>query len=413
MKSVDFLIIGGGAAGTTAAGVLRALKPQASITIISDENYEMYSRVLLPNYIRGEITRDKVFLKNVPWYEQNRVELVKNNKAEKLVPGEKFLETESGEQYKYGKLLIAIGAKPIQLKCAGADLGNIFYMWTLDDADGIIKASKMAKRGVVIGGGFIGLEFAHSFKDRGVETTILDAAPYYWGNRLDAKSSKVIQNLLEANGIKVICSDGVERFLGANGKVGKVVTQSGQEFNCDLVGVGIGVRSDFSWLGDSGLMIKDGIVTNEYLETNLADVYAAGDSVCYFDLFCKAPHLVATWANATTQGAAVAKTMSGVRTPFEAVSSYTINFFGGSCTFIGMTEDGFADEVCERGSVAAQKLSRFFLKNIGGQLRMVGATLVNAASEVGLVTSIIKNRVDLSRKKEKLADLDFDLKELE
>lgn len=415
VNQVDFLIIGGGAAGTTAAQVLRSLSPNSSISIITDENYEFYSRVLLPNYIRGEIPREKLFFKNEAWYQDNRIELVRKNPAKKLISADKILELADGEQYKYGKLLIAIGAKPIVLKNEGSDFQNIFYMWTLDDADRIIEASKGAKKGVVIGGGFIGLEFAHSFKVKGIKTTILEGAAHYWGNRLDEESSKVLQNILEENGIKVVCGDLVEKFIPKDNSsnVGSLVTKSGQEFESDLVGIGIGIRSDLSWLSGSGIKIDNGIVTNEYLETNLPDVYAAGDCVEYFDLFCRAPHLVATWANATTQGAVVAKTMSGIKTLFEAVSSYTINFFGASCSFVGMTDRGFADEVISRGSVEDKRITRIFLKKFDNQTRIVGATVINAPNELSFLAGAIKNKVDVSSYKDKLTDIIFDLVSLE
>ena len=414
MKSVDFLIIGGGAAGTTAAQVIRSLKPEAAISILSDENYEMYSRVLLPNYIRGEINREQVFLKKPDWYQQNRIELVKNASAQKLLANEKTLVCGNGNTYKYDKSLIATGALPIKLNVPGNDLGNISYMWTINDADKIVTACQEAKEGLIIGGGFIGLEFAHSFKVKGIETTILEGAPYYWGNRLDESSSKVLQNILEANGIRVIVKDQVEKFIAkADGAVGGLVTKSGQQFDCDLVGIGIGIRSDLSWLAaGSGIKIDGGIVTNEYLETSIPDVYAAGDCVSFYDLIIQAPHIVGTWANATTQGSVVARNMMGIKTIFEAVSSYTINFFGASCSFIGMTDENFADEIIDRGSVEAAKMSRIFLKKYGSDIRIVGATVINEPSQVMPLASLIKNKVDIATYKNKVSDIAFDLKSL-
>ncbi|OGD94151.1 hypothetical protein A2697_04765 [Candidatus Curtissbacteria bacterium RIFCSPHIGHO2_01_FULL_41_44] len=413
-RQTDFLIIGGGAAGTTAAGVIRTLNPNAKITILSGENYRLYSRVLLPNYIRGEITREQLFLKNPMWYRENQIELVGNSKAAKLIPDQKKVELANGETFLYKKLLIATGASPIRLNVPGADLENISYMWTIGDADTIIEAAKTAKRGVIIGGGFIGLEFAHSFKEKGIETVILEGAPYYWGTRLDEKSSRVLRNLLEANGIKVVAGDQVQEFEGRTLKrvVGTVKTKSGKKYEADLVGIGIGIRNDLEWLNDSGMKIDGGIVTNEYLETSIPDVYAAGDCVSFYDLIIQVPHIVGTWGNATTQGAVVAKTMCDVRTAFEAVSAYTINFFGSSCSFIGMTEEDFVDEIVVRGSVEDSKITRIFVKKYNSQTRIVGATVINNPAEVSPLTTAVKNRVDIASHKDRLSDLSFDLKQL-
>src|SRR3989344_2215375 len=109
MKSVDFLIIGGSAAGTTAAEVIRQLKPQASITIITDENHEQYSRVMIPHYIRGKVSRDQVFLKKPSWYQEKNIELVKGSKAVSLELDSHRVKVSNGEEYQYAKLLIAIG----------------------------------------------------------------------------------------------------------------------------------------------------------------------------------------------------------------------------------------------------------------------------------------------------------------
>ena len=415
MKSVDFLIVGGGVAGTTAAQTIRGLKPDTSIVILSDENYELYSRILLTGYIRGEVTREQVFLKKPKWYQENRIDLAKGISARKLDANAHTGECENGEIYQYKKLLLALGARPIKLNVPGSELGNISYMWTIEDAEKIITDLKTAKRGVVIGGGFIGLEFAHAFKIKGIETTILDGSQYYWGNRLDKGSSQVIQNILEKNGISVIAGEMAEKFVGGQDNpqsVGKVITKSGKEFECDLVGIGIGIKSDLEWLEGSGIKVDQGIVTNEYLETNLPDVYSAGDCANFYDVIIEGQHLVGTWANATIQGTVVGKTMTGQRTIFEAVSAYTARFFNSTCSFVGMTEPDFADESVTRGTVAEGKIARIFVKHIRGTKRIIGAIVVNNFSEVAPITDAIKNKVDVSQNRDKLADANFDLHSL-
>ena len=109
MKNVDFLIVGGSAAGTTAAEVIRQLNPQSSVTIITDENHEQYSRVLIPHYIRGKVSRDQVFLKKPEWYEEKGIELIKGIKVIKLDSGGHKVDLSNGEQIGYKKLLVAIG----------------------------------------------------------------------------------------------------------------------------------------------------------------------------------------------------------------------------------------------------------------------------------------------------------------
>ena len=213
MKIVDFLIVGGSAAGTTAAETIRTNLPNSSITIISDENYEQYSRVLLPHYIRGKVAREQVFLKKSEWYQERKIELVKGVKAEGLDTGGKKVGLSNDEEYHFGKLLIAIGADVIKWSVPGSDKTKVLYMRTIEDGDEIVKVASQSKKAIVIGGGFIGLEFASCFRMNGVsDVTVLVLEPYFWSGKLDNKSSRVLVSTLEKNGVKVLTNEEVDNF---------------------------------------------------------------------------------------------------------------------------------------------------------------------------------------------------------
>src|SRR3989344_1730538 len=419
MKIVDFLIVGGSAAGTTAAETIRTNLSDSSITIISDENYEQYSRVLLPHYIRGKVAREQVFLKKSEWYQERKIELVKGVRVEGLDTGGKKVGLSNGEEYHFGKLLIAIGADVIKWSVPGSDKTKVLYMRTIEDGDEIVKVASQSKKAIVIGGGFIGLEFASCFRMNGVsDVTVLVLEPYFWSGKLDNKSSRVLVSTLEKNGVKVLTNEEVDHFDYSNNQ-SKAVTKSGKVFPFDAVGVGIGIKSDLSWLEGSGIKINRGVLTNEYLQTNVADVYAAGDCAEFYDVIFERKHIIGNWANATSQGLAVGKTMSGVKTVFETASSYSISFFdppageaGGSCSFIGGTDEKFADEIVSRGSVESGKMTRIFVKTIGGVMRVVGATVINSVADVSPLTMVVKSKVDVLRHKDKLGDQGFDLREL-
>lgn len=412
MKQTDYLITGGSAAGTTAADVIRMMKPDAKITIVTDEPYEFYSRVLLPPYVRHKVSREQVFLKSGDWYAQRKIDFVKGVRAEKLDSGKKEVSFNNGEIYHYGRLLITVGGKTIQFDAPGANLNNILYFRTIDDADKIIEACKGAKSAVVIGGGFIGLEFASCFKANGVEdVTALVIEPYFWLGKLDEDSSRVLAGTLTKNGVKIITEEEVVGFEGA-GKVEAVVTKSGKRYEAQVVGIGIGIRADIEWLKDSGIKVARGVLTNEYLETSIADVYAAGDCAEFKDVIFERQHMLGNWANATNQGSAVGKTMAGVRTVFETASSYTTNYFDGSCSFIGVTDEDFVDEIISRGSVESGKMTRIYIKTISNVLRIVGATVINNAGEVAPISTAIKNKIDVDSFRSRLSDVNFELKDL-
>ncbi len=432
MKSTDYLIIGGSAAGTTAAEVIRGFKPDSSIAIVSDEPHEQYSRVLMPHYVRHKVSREQVFLKKPDWYQEKKIELVKGVKAVSLEPKSKRVKASDGQEFQYGKLLIAIGGYVNKIAVPGSDLANILYMRTIEDGDEIVKVASESKKAVIIGGGFIGLEFCSCFKLNGVEDiTALVLEDYYWQGKLDEESSKVLCSVLTRNGIKIVTGEEVDNIQPRRGPtpkgveplkdvVGAVQTKSGKKFQADVVGVGIGIKSDLAWIEDSGIKVNRSIVTNEYLETNIPDIYAAGDCAEFWDVVFERQHIMGNWANATSQGLAVGKTMAhsassgqaGQKTVFETASSYSINFFDGSCSFIGVTDEKFADQIIVRGSVENHKMTRIFVKKLNGVTRIVGATIINDPAEVSPITFAVKNKADVSKFLEKLADQDFSLKEI-
>jgi len=427
MKAVDFLIIGGSAAGTTAAEVIRGLKPEASISIINEENHEQYSRVLLPHYIRHKIGREQVFLKKAQWYSEKNIDFIKGVRAHRLEVSSKKVSLSNGGEIEYGKLLLAVGGEVMKLDVGGSDLENILYLRTIEDGDRLINACRGGKKGIVIGGGFVSLDFATGFRLNGIEeVTVLVRDEYFWSKHLDHESSLLMQNILGKNGVKVVTHDEVDHFEAKGGRslpetpqrpssssVGQVVTKAGKKLDVDVVGVGIGIKLDLDWISSTGVKINRAVLTNEYLETNIPDIYAAGDCSEFHDVFFERQHVMGNWANAISQGLAVAKNMCGVKTVYETISSYSDTFFdppaGGAYSFIGVTDESYADKVIKRGSVEAGKMARIFVKSINGTMRIVGASIINDPSEVSPISSLIRSKKDISSDIENFSDPNFDL----
>ncbi len=412
MKKVDYLIIGGSAAGTTAADTIRNLLPEATITIVTDEKHEQYSRVLIPHYIRGKVVRDQVFLKKPEWYVEKNIELLGGIKVVGIDVGQKLIKLSGGKEILFGKLLITVGGYVIPLNIPGIDGENIVYMRTVEDADQIIAKAKSAKRAVIIGGGFIGLEFASCLRVNGVnDVTMLVRESSFWSGKLDQVSGKIIADTLGKNGVKIVTNIFVDHFEN-----GAVVANNGQKFPADLFGIGIGIKSDLAWLEGTEIKINRAISTNEFLETSAPGIFAAGDCAEFHDVIFERQHIVGNWSNATSQGAAVGKTMAGQKTVFETASSYSISFFeppnGGSCSFLGVTEADYANEVIARGSMEENKMTRIFIKRMNEINRIVGATIINGAMDVAPLTMVIKNRTDVSAHMAELDKAEFDLKQL-
>ncbi len=404
-----YLIIGGGVAGFTAAETLRQKDTASSITVINSEPYALYSRVMLskPDFFLGKIPFDKVWMRGQDWYEKNNITFFGGKTATSLDPNNKIVKLSDGLELGYDKLLIATGACARKWGISGSEKEGVYYLRTIDDGKKIMEAIKTAKRAVTIGGGFISFEMADLLSLAKIDTTILIRENYFWEPTLDEASGKMIEEVLANNGVKILDNAEVQEVIGAE-KVEGILLKDGRKIECDMVICGIGVACDFNWFVSSGIKTNRGILTNEYLQTNLPDVYAAGDIAEYNDLLLEEYVQLGNWINAREQGRIAGLNMAGIHEPFKFVSFYTTQGMGVSIAFVGDTRPAKDRVIIKRGSPEINSYARIII--VGKEL--VGATLINRTSELTQIAKLIKNNVDVSQKYKELEDPDFNLKNL-
>ena len=264
MEKVDYLIIGGGVAGVTAAETIRENDSQSSVAIISDENEPLYSRIQLPHYLRSEFGLGGVYLRKWENYQQKNIRIFAPKTASALDTESKILTLDDGQKLIFSKLLIASGSKLNTLSLPGSNLKGVHYLRTITDANSILESMKEAKAATVIGGGFIGLEFAHTFAENGLKTTFLILEPYFWQKMWDETSGKLVEKILGEYGIKCLVNEETASFVG-NERVEELITKSGKTISTQIVGIGIGVRSSLEYLvGTSVNLEKNAVLVNEY-----------------------------------------------------------------------------------------------------------------------------------------------------
>jgi NAD(P)H-nitrite reductase large subunit len=408
MQLVDYLIVGGGVAGTTAAETIRKLDANATITIVSDEPHPLYSRVLLPHYIRGKVGRDFVFLKKPTWYEEQSIELKNGTTLAKINPTNHTATTHDDTEYQYKKLLLATGGQVRKLDFP--ELRGTTYFRTIEDADTILELldaiatrPKSEQVGVVCGGGFIGLEFAPIFCERGIETHVSIRESRYWEPVFDVASSEFLHTIFKEQDIHLHTNTRYVKVEGSDALLS--VDISGTRVPASLLGIGIGLIPNFTVPGEAGVTVRDGIVTNEYLETNVPNVYAAGDIAEFHDVTVGRQRVVGNWMNAQQQGACAGKNMVGERTEFRLVSSYATTPFGTAIVFLGDTDRLPGTEVISRGSVKDRSVGQIFVR----KSKIVGATLMNMARERRPLTQLIERGTDIQNLKVALGDISTDL----
>lgn len=398
----DYLILGGGIAGVTAAENIREKDTTATIGIISDEPHLIYSRVLIPSYLKKRISREQLFLRRPEDFTKAGIDLHLGQSAVSLDTKFKSVQTESGTAFGYRKLLLTTGGK---VKPWGKKeyLSSIYRMQTIDDADRIFADLTKLNRPLVVGSSFISLEFLEVFLLNQITPTLLSREPYFFGKIFDAKGGELLRVNFERHGIQSFFGDGIKE-VRQKGPQFSVMTERLEEVLCDAFGVGVGIERHTGFLSGSGVELGEkGIKTNKFLETNTEDVFAAGDIAEFYDLILGKHRLAGNWTNAFLQGKLAGQNMAGGRAPFRNVSAYSITNLGFQITALG--ECAPDAETIVRVDPQAEQYERFFIKN--GVL--VGAALINRFKDKPHIAKLIESKTSVEEHKEKLADFRFDI----
>ena len=417
MQQFKYLIIGAGVAGTTAAETIRSLDTEGAIALVGDEPYPFYSRIALSkeNYMLKRMTEEQVvWLKKESFYTDKNITYLKGVTATGLDAAKKQVPLSNGEVLQYEKLLLAVGGTPRHWTLPGSDKKGIYYLRTLDDARAVMTEFETLKEGLLIGGGFITFELCDIMIKRNIKPTVMLREPYYWANLLDETSGRLIEDYLKKGGVEIFYEEEVVEAYGDD-HVDGIKTNKGRKIPTHFISVGIGIVDRHEPFKASGLEIKKGIVTNQYLETNLPDIWAAGDCAEYTDVILGERVQLGNWANAMMHGRTAAMNMmastgspQAKKTEYCTLSAYTTQGLGLAICFVGdvfVTPD---KEVLKRGSRASGKYTRLMVK--GG--RVIGATQLNMTPELPWISKLITSQRDISAIKDKLTDPAQDLRAL-
>ena len=409
MKEIKYLIIGGGIAGTTAAETIRHSDASGPIAIISEELYPVYSRVMLSkrDFYSKEWEEDKIWFRKPDWYQKENIELIVGKSAVGLDAGKKIVRLNDGNEIKYEKLLIATGSCARKWIIPGSDKKNIFTLRSLNDAKAIRERMQTAKKAVAIGGGFVSFEMCHILRQFNIDTTLVLRESYYWEPVLSEDEAVVVEEALVKNGIKILKNSEVSEVTGGE-FAESIILKDGTKIDCDMIIPGIGVICSLDWLKNSGIETNKGILTNEYLETSIPDIWASGDVAEFNDLILEERVQLGNWLNAQQQGRIVGLNMAGKKESFHLVSSYSTSGFGVSICFVGDVRPETDRTMIGRGNKETKSWARLIIKD--GEI--IGATMINRTPELSLVSKLISTDFKISGHEKELADPNFDLKRI-
>jgi NAD(P)H-nitrite reductase large subunit len=332
----NYVIIGSGAAGIAAAGSIRREDSKSKIQVITNDPYGYYSRPGLAYLLSGEVPQEQLFPFNEEYFKEQNIQLIKAT-VQSILPDQHQLRTSNGSQIPYDRLLLSTGATASMPEVPGVELEGVVKLDNMEDADRIFKNARKARTAVVIGGGITALELAEGLAVIGIQVHYFLRGERYWSSVLDEVESKIVENRLIQNGIKINYYTELEEILGKNGKVTGLIARQLQtrlQLDCQMVAFAIGIKPRADLAVQSGLKTQRGVIVDEGLHTSKIDIFAAGDVAQVYDRLSGEYLLDSLWRPAIEQGWIAGLNMAGGNYTYEKKYPFNVTRLGGLITTI-------------------------------------------------------------------------------
>jgi NAD(P)H-nitrite reductase large subunit len=377
MHTYRYAILGGGMVAGHAAGELAqlGLRPGELCIVSADDTLPYERPSLSKEYMTGDASEEAIVMNLEAFYREHGIDVRLNASVDIVDLDNRMLRAGSEVEVGFDKLLIATGSRARLLDLPGANRAGMYYMRNLDDARAIRALAGTSNRAVVVGGGYVAVEAAASLRQDGLDVALVVPEAHVMHNRFDATDiSEFFEAELERNGVQVARHMPVVSF-GANGQVSGVTSKEGHFFPADFVVVDAGSLPNMELFENTGLELNDGIVTNEYLETSVANVLAAGDVANYYDTLFQKQRRIEQADDAAAQARHAARVLTNRREPFVKLPYFFSQVFDHRWEFWG-DHDG-ATSTVQRGSLDDASFSRWWLRN--GML--IAALVMNRPEE--------------------------------
>ncbi|ANS74691.1 nitrite reductase [Paenibacillus yonginensis] len=388
MTREKLLLIGNGMAGVrTIEEILDRDAERYDITIIGEENYTNYNRIMLSNVLQNKNTIEEIITNPASWYEEHRIELVHHDPAVSLDAESRKVRTQSGIEISFDKCILATGSRSFILPVEGSNLEGVLGFRTIDDTLNMLKTAKSYRKAAVIGGGLLGLEAAKGLVDQGMDVTVVHLEKWLMETQLNEMAGKLLKADLEQQGLKFLMEKKTSRILGDT-RVTGLEFSDGSILEADMVIMTVGIRPETALARQAGLAVNRGIVVNDWMETSASGIYAVGECAEHQG---KVYGLVAPLFE---QGKVLADVLTGCETaPYGGSTTYTSLKVSG-CDLFSAGEIKEADGVksIEAYDGLANSYKKLFIKDN----RVVGIVLYGDISEENRYFKLLKQKQDIS-----------------
>ncbi|MWV63842.1 NAD(P)/FAD-dependent oxidoreductase [Halorubrum sp. JWXQ-INN 858] len=405
--SDSYVIIGDGIAGSSAAETLREQSPDADITVITDEGEALYNRILIKEFAKGKLPEAPISIHDEGWYEDHDVDLRLNTVVVDIDVENDAVHTHGGETIEYDSLLLAVGGTPQQLPVGNADAEGVHHFWTFQDARKIKASVEDADNGVIVGAGLLGIDFAAICGAQDVEAKYLMRGDSWWRYALSTEGAEIMHEAMRERGVEPVFDSGVDHFeVDADGHVEAAVDPNGERYECDFAGVAIGLDFNTELVEDTPIETDNGIVVDEFMRTNVDNVFAAGDITEFHDVVLGERAQNGAWGSAKEQGTIAARNMVDYESEeFRWVSSYSITHF--DFPFLSFGHPTLGDDSVE-ATTAEGEWRRVALKDG----RIVGGVLIGDLSPQSAFKQLMREGRYVADQKDLLMEPGFSADDL-
>lgn len=382
----NIVIIGGGIAALSAIKAIREIDKEINIYVFQDEKYYPYYRIKLTKGLFDNIEESKFLLQKKEWYELNKVNLYLDKEVIAIDIVNNEVKINDGSSLKYDKLLIATGASNFIPPIKGINKKNVFTIRKFEDIEDI-KANAKDKQTVLnIGGGVQGLEAAWAFSKEGKDVIVVEALERLMPRQLDKRASDILKNKIEKCNIRILLNAQVEGISGES-SVDGVILKDGNKINCDMILYSVGIRSNVKLLENTDVKIKRGVLVNNKMQTNIKNIYAAGD-VAELE-----GQIGGLWTVASEEGKIAGYNMAEKDKEYCIIPPVTMmNAFNISIFSVGNIDEENCEETIIEDNKEEELYKRLFIKD----KIIVGAILVGDTKEAMLLKKAVEKKVLLS-----------------